>query len=71
MKSKIVLEQHSTLTGNVPAGKLKYEVVSLTNRTRPMIGETLTEDDVNKLKADTPFAEGLVIEIKPFTRKRR
>lgn len=66
--SKITLEQHSTMGGNVAAGKLKYDVVALQNRTRPMIGETLTEEDVAKLKAEN---DGLTIDIKPFNRKRR
>jgi hypothetical protein len=67
-KTKIVLEQHGTaIPGNVPKGKLKYTVVQLSNRTRPMVGEELTEDDVQQLLTDTP---GLSVEIKATKKKR-
>jgi hypothetical protein len=68
MKSKIVLEQHGATISPVPAGKAQYDVVALHNRTRPLIGETLTEEDVKKLLAD---ARGnLTVEIKPSKKRR-
>ena len=39
MKSKIVLEQHGATISPVPAGKAKYDVIALQNRTRPLVGE--------------------------------
>lgn len=61
MKTKIVLEQKTSM----PGGKLEYEVVSLTNRTRPAIGEILTEDDVKKLR----IGNELTVEIKSAKKK--
>ena len=54
--SKIVFEQHETV------GHYRYEVVSLSNRTRPVIGTKLTEEEVHRLMTDS---ENLQIEIKP------
>ena len=57
-KSKITFEQLDSF------GKenTKYNVVSLTNRTRPLIGTILNETEVQKLQTES---EDLTIEIKP------
>ena len=57
MKSKMVLEQW---IGPV-SKEVKYKVISLINRTRPLIGDELTEEDVKKLMSEIP---DLSVEIK-------
>lgn len=61
--TKIVFEQHE-----IAPKQYRYKVVSLTNRTRPVIGEELKEDEVQALKRDS---ENLTIEIKPAKKQRR
>ena len=62
-KSKITFEQLDSF------GKenTKYNVVSLTNRTRPLIGTILNETEVQKLQTES---EDLTIEIKPSKKRR-
>jgi len=69
-KTKIILAQYDVQGVVVPAGKLKYEVVSLVNRTRPMVGEILTENDVKQLKTNAENLEDLTIEIKASKRRQ-
>ena len=63
MKTKIVFEQVDVATGHTV-----YRVVNLTNRTVPVIGNTLKKDEVDKLIQDS---ENLTVEIKPAKNKRR
>lgn len=68
MKTKIVVEQVShALTQGVPKGQIRYQVTALTNRTRPMIGDPLSEDDLHKLLAED---SNLVIEVKKSRKGR-
>lgn len=63
-KTKIVFEQIDPLGSQ----KTKYRVVSLVNRTVPKIGDTLAEEEVQKLIAES---EGLTVEVKPNKRQQR
>lgn len=56
MKTKIVLNQLK-FAGKEPC----YDVVSLQNRTRPLIGEVLKESEVTKMLGED---KNLTIEIK-------
>lgn len=59
MKSKMVCKQ---LLSSLSSSERMYEVVSLTNRTTPYIGDTLSEKQVKNLLVDG--RGNLTIEIK-------
>lgn len=64
MKSKVVFEQVDLPVSN----KTEYKVIHLTNRTRPLIGTRLSEEDIHALRQGV--GNDLTVEIKPAkTRK--
>lgn len=64
MKSKVVFEQI-----DLPVTKkTEYKVIHLTNRTRPLIGTRMTEEEIHALRQGV--GDDLTTEIKPAkTRK--